>query len=123
MLSSSEAYQLLKLPLLVHHFHEHNAENPAMSFAEFWAMHYLQSSAPPPLASHAGHSHDADPEDAQLPFKHHTCSAFQIAVDDRHDDIEMISLPEHDVYQGFSPISFYASDCLADIWQPPKYHI
>lgn len=60
--SFTEFYQALKFPMLVSHYFEHKAEDPAVSLLQFIKMHYGQQSAP-----------DADwQQDMQLPFKSHS---------------------------------------------------
>ena len=61
LFASTEAHQLLKLPLVFEHYAEHRKEDRNMSFLEFLVMHYL-----------SGSPRDADYErDMQLPFKTH----------------------------------------------------
>ncbi|RYZ22460.1 MAG: hypothetical protein EOO10_21695 [Chitinophagaceae bacterium] len=60
--SFTEAGQLIKLPLLVEHYADHQSNDRTVSFASFLREHYLDS-----------HQSDGDEkEDSQLPFK--TCS-------------------------------------------------
>ncbi len=59
LFGSTQAGQLLKLPLLVTHYVQHKAENPQISFLAFLKIHYVD---PQP--------YDADyQQDMQLPFK------------------------------------------------------
>ena len=58
-LSSTQAYQLLKLPTLVEHYITHKKKDNNMSFYEFIKIHYLQEL-----------HEDADfAKDQKLPFK------------------------------------------------------
>jgi len=59
ILGSTNACQLLKLPLLVSHYIKHKKESPDITLGSFFKMHYID---PQPM--------DADyNEDMQLPFK------------------------------------------------------
>lgn len=71
----TSAVQLLKLPVLLEHFAEHQERDSALCFYDFLAMHYWEQEAP---------DGDAD-RDMQLPFKKsdgHTpqLQAAQVAV-------------------------------------------
>ncbi|HEX6426519.1 MAG TPA: hypothetical protein VF008_02490 [Niastella sp.] len=59
ILGSTNAFQFLKLPLLVSHYIKHKKESPYITLGSFFKMHYID---PQPM--------DADyNEDMQLPFK------------------------------------------------------
>lgn len=59
LFGATDAYQLLKLPLLVTHFIKHKKESPHITLGSFFKMHYVD---PQPM--------DADyTQDMQLPFK------------------------------------------------------
>ncbi|CAN5873170.1 hypothetical protein BH11BAC4_BH11BAC4_05870 [soil metagenome] len=59
LLSVTEFYQLLKLPLVFQHFAEHRRDNKDISFLQFLDIHYMH-----------GSPHDKDhAKDMQLPFK------------------------------------------------------
>jgi hypothetical protein len=59
LFGSTDAYQLLKLPLLVGHYVKHKRESPYMTVGSFIKMHYID---PQPF--------DNDyKQDMQLPFK------------------------------------------------------
>jgi hypothetical protein len=59
LFGSTDAYQLLKLPLLVGHYVKHKRESPYMTLGSFFKMHYID---PQPF--------DNDyKQDMQLPFK------------------------------------------------------
>lgn len=61
--ASTELHQLLKLPILIEHFVEHQSINNNLTFLDFLSMHY----------SHED-DHDGDKEkDMKLPFKSHSC--------------------------------------------------
>jgi hypothetical protein len=59
LFGSTDAYQLLKLPMLVGHYVKHKRESPCMTMGSFFKMHYID---PQPF--------DNDyKQDMQLPFK------------------------------------------------------
>jgi len=59
LFGSTDAYQLLKLPLLVGHYVKHKRESPYMTLGSFFKMHYID---PQPF--------DSDyKQDMRLPFK------------------------------------------------------
>lgn len=111
MFSMTELHQILKAPLLVEHFYEHN-DKKELSVLTFLEMHYLN-----------GNVKDADFEkDMKLPFK-----SFQ----DNHPNV-VLSLPETNNFFNFivysvsvqKPFCFEnqvnTSNFLTSIWQPPK---
>ncbi len=59
LLSISEFNQLLKLPILVHHYIEHQSEDQSLTFSSFMAMHY----------AHGNVVDDDYAKDMKLPFK------------------------------------------------------
>ena len=111
MFSMTELHQVLKAPLLVEHYYEHN-DKEELSVLTFLEMHYLN-----------GNIKDADFEkDMKLPFKN-----FQ----DNHTNV-VLSLPETTNFFNFIiySVSEQKSFCfenqvntssfLTSIWQPPK---
>jgi len=59
LFGSTNACQLLKLPLLVRHYIRHKQENPGITLAAFFKIHYVDEQP-----------FDADyTQDMQLPFK------------------------------------------------------
>lgn len=111
--STTEAHELLKIPVVFQHFLEHQQENQSISVAEFLSIHYLQ-----------GDVRDKDyARDMQLPFKTageffaSSIAAFvpvnaQLNI---HYPIE----PNAIVWAIHQPDSFY-SVYQVNIWQPPK---
>lgn len=64
----TELHQFLKLPLLISHLRQHQADDPSMSLFDFLYLHYNTSQHP---------ADNDDNEDNELPFKsagtiHHT---------------------------------------------------
>lgn len=112
LLTSMEFYQLVKLPILIEHFREHQALNPEMTFWSFWNLHYSK-----------GHPKDADyGRDQQLPFQ--TSDLIQVIssagfivpqIYGFNFSVEDTENPVFTYYPGFIPIY-----CSTDIFQPPR---
>ena len=111
LFSMTELHQILKAPLLVEHYYEHN-DSKELSVLTFLEMHYLN-----------GNVKDADYEkDMKLPFK-----SFQ----DNHPNV-VLHLPETTDFFNFITFSLSeqkpyciknqvnTSSFLTSIWQPPK---
>ena len=114
LLSTTEAQQLLKLPAIFKHFHEHQKENNHLTIVHFLAIHYLH-----------GSPKDKDyEEDMKLPFK--TCGdcisltvpAF-VPAGIQLSTAKFIEIPA--MKNHLSQDQFILSSYLASIWQPPKY--
>jgi hypothetical protein len=114
LLSTTEVYQLLKLPVIFQHYAEHKKEDKSISFFEFLSMHYMHGSPT-----------DKDyNRDMQLPFK--------TSVDCVSSGAPafMPSLTEFSIARPFetthksesiSGDGFLLSSYIASIWQPPKF--
>ena len=114
LVSTTELYQLVKLPFLVEHFNEFQKENSESSLWGFLCMHYV-----------SGDKNDADNDkDMKLPFKsHESCSSsnivafasnvFSIAIDKPFIN-ETTTFPLFDE-------SFIGASFQSTIWQPPKF--
>lgn len=113
LFSMTELHQLVKTPMLVKHYLEHQKENQKISLIGFLEMHYFSDT---PV--------DADYEkDMQLPFKN-----FQ----DNHPVNVILALPEplislesqvlfqEDFDRPFIKSQIVTSNFLTSIWQPPK---
>ncbi|MBK0402979.1 hypothetical protein I5M27_08265 [Adhaeribacter sp. BT258] len=111
LFTTTQFNQLLKLPVLIGHFYEHQQEDHEMSFADYMVHHY------------GGHEKDADYEtDMKLPFMTET---------------ETLSLTFFAPHPTVFPIQKFAfqeaskansryhlqlkSTYLSTIWQPPKF--
>jgi hypothetical protein len=110
LISTTELYQLLKLPVLIEHYKEHKAQNTEMSFIDFLSLHYNQEFA-------------HDDTDNKLPFKSHSnCASVSI--------VAFIAQPftinlEKPIYFEPKILSVYhnvifKSLAISTIWQPPK---
>jgi len=112
LLSSTELFELVKLPVLVHHFLEHKEENNSITFADFIYLHYAKSGGI-----------NTDDDDTKLPFKSHEgCpNATVIAVIPAYYSFKA----KHEFTE---TKSFFITDedfingtLLSGIWQPPKF--
>ena len=113
LLSTTEAHQLLKLPLLVQHYFEHKAENNRITLLSFLNMHYAETVV-----------YDADyAQDMQLPFKTHAENFCLIAVPSLPTpkfEMDVVIMP---VVKQTIPIindPSYSFLSTQDIFQPPK---
>ena len=110
--TGTELHQFARLPHLVHHFLDHQEEDPGIGLFKFLTSHYFN-----------GQVHDEDfGQDEQLPFRSHdTHLNFSSAQDLFH------ALPEavvvHHVVITIDrphPVASLALGARADVWQPPK---
>jgi hypothetical protein len=113
LFSATECSQLLKLPVLILHFQEHQQKNASISFVQFIYHHYA-----------INHTDDGDAEkDKQLPFQSHdNFSSFQAPIN-LFPTLTPLP-PRVAVLQEIKP-SFYNSTYilaayLDSIWQPPR---
>ncbi|WP_300603996.1 hypothetical protein [Niabella sp.] len=110
LVSTTEASQFLKIPILVAHFIEHRQQDPELTFGAFLKMHYNH-----PVK-------DADYQrDQQLPFVTHSGSLTLVFTVDSHFSLELRkwtfpSLKRTTPYKNV----FYEKDVLTSIWQPPR---
>jgi hypothetical protein len=111
LVSTTEAYQLLKIPLLIGHYREHKKQYPEITVAAFLKMHYDHPQK------------DADYEtDQKLPFvKHVVCFAplftAQASVCCDLSGQVFRTAPITCVY----PDIFYKSQVHNAVWQPPRH--
>ena len=111
---TTEFYQLLKIPVLIEHFSEHQSLKNNLSFLNFLKMHYSKNN-----------DHDGDSEkDNKLPFKSHSfCSnyaGFVFLISD-----QIITFAVCTFLETRKTISnFYtflvSSSHLQTVWQPPQ---
>jgi len=110
--ANTEIGELLKLPVLIHHYLEHHGDDAGISFFDFLHKHYNEE------RSHSS----SDTEHEKLPFKntdigfsqitliHQPPILFEIKTD------KPISTKENIIYS----TAFHSSSHLSRIWQPPK---
>ena len=112
MLSLIEFNEMLKVPILIKHFTEHQSQKKDLSFIEFLTMHYVQTD---------GTDSDND-KDMQLPFKSHIgCIGditFTFAANTYSTNFAHHAVIESVFTEYVS--SFIDSSHLSSIWQPPK---
>ena len=114
LFSTTEAYQLLKLPLIFEHFAEHKKLDKDITFMQFLDIHYMH-----------GSPHDADYDrDMQLPFK--TCSHLNSGIQNGFVPFSIsYTVPKPLIISKnkffFTKSTFIASHYFATIWQPPKF--
>ena len=111
LFTTTQFNQLLKLPVLVGHFFEHQEQDQGMSFVEYMVHHY------------GGHEKDADYEtDMKLPFM----SASETLTLTFFAPNPTVFYSPKLVFPETKPLnSCYTlqenSSYLAAIWQPPKF--
>ncbi|MBL0132822.1 MAG: hypothetical protein IPP79_01820 [Chitinophagaceae bacterium] len=104
--------QLLKLPMLVHHYLEHHEDDAGISFAEFLHKHYEEEH------EHASKHNDHE----KLPFKSsdlgfsQTCLVYQSPFSFEMRMEKYLPAKESIIFS----TSFYSSAIRSKIWQPPK---
>ena len=112
LFSTTEAYQVLKFPVILQHFHEHKKENKDITFLEFLDIHYM----------HGSQVNNDYERDMQLPFKrmnHHvnmtpvhikTFISTTLAVMQAPKNTDFIIVDDHRTHSKY----------LSTIFQPPK---
>ena len=113
LLSTTEAYQLLKLPTVFQHYREHKLADNKLGFLEFLDLHYMH-----------GSPRDGDYErDMKLPFK---TSAFYIGSVAPAFMPLMVQVPltitvEISEKKRYNiPYQVILSSFMSNIWQPPR---
>ncbi len=113
LFGTTDAYQLLKLPLFIKHFVIHQKENHSLSLAGFIKIHYLD-----PLVI----DDDFD-QDMQLPFKTHEndmCTIGAISIPIQKMTIEVPStIVASIVYSAIKESSYFFLP-MVNIFQPPR---
>jgi hypothetical protein len=114
LFSTTEARQLLKLPIVFKHFQEHKKENKDITFLAFLDMHYM----------HGSPVDDDYDRDMQLPFKTmgDCLSSVTLAFVPASPEIPVVRLLVTPIkptflYQQADILSPY----LSCIWQPPRF--
>lgn len=113
LLGTTEAHQLLKIPLLVQHYFEHKSENKNITLISFLNMHYADTVV-----------YDDDyAQDMQLPFKTHAENFCVIAVPLLPVPKFEVQVVLHGEVEQTLPIvndPNYSFLSTQDIFQPPK---
>jgi hypothetical protein len=113
LVSTTELYQLLKVPELIEHYCEHKALNPEMSLTAFLKTHY----------DHPVKDGDYG-KDQRLPFIIHSIPltlVFTInqgfSLETRNDLFQHIKSHKIPFYDE----DFYCKGFLNSVWEPPRY--
>lgn len=112
MISSTELSQLLRIPLLIEHFIEHNQEGNKLSISQFFHMHYFEK-------QHMDADYD---KDMRLPFKTIDGNTIQVMAFIPFGNPLLKVKPlytkqvKFDAYKSL----FIKDTFLSSIWQPPK---
>ncbi len=112
LFSTTEAYQLLKVPLLAMHFIQHCKEDPDLSLLAFLEMHYAGETV-----------YDDDwQQDMQLPFK--TCSYAELSISTgfRSESVILQCPPVSIIIPNYRPHTsgMHGITHHASIFQPPR---
>jgi hypothetical protein len=113
LFSTTEIYQLLKIPVIFQHFSEHQRENKSISFLAFLDMHYM----------HGSPMDDDYARDMQLPFKtseNYFSSVSPAFISDQNQILPVKPVKITDNKKIISQNLFLLSPFLSAIWQPPK---
>lgn len=112
--SSTECFELLKIPALVEHFYDHKEENQSMTLWSFLCLHYGH-----------GDVNDGDRDkDMKLPYKSADCNnglTYLTII----PEINYYEIGHHKLLaEGKTETDFYISRLYSSdkgsIWQPPK---
>ncbi|MCJ7935908.1 MAG: hypothetical protein MUW56_20340 [Chryseobacterium sp.] len=113
LVSTTELYQLLKLPVLIEHYIEHKELNPDMSLTAFLKTHYDN-----PVKDS---DHDTD---QKLPFVSHAnllSVVFTISPSlDFHCTEKIFN--NLDIKKTFYKSVLYNKEILNSIWEPPRFY-
>ena len=112
--ANTELHQLLKLPILLHHFLEHHDQDHQESFADLLMEHYSDT---PNHSGNDHHGHD------NLPFKTNDCATMHnstVAYIHQHHFSLCQPMIVSDNISVSSKVEFSSSAFLRNIWQPPK---
>ncbi|MEO6289816.1 MAG: hypothetical protein ABIO76_07850 [Ginsengibacter sp.] len=113
LFSTTEAHQLLKLPLIFEHFSDHEKADNKITFLEFLDLHYMHGS--PKDGGYA--------RDMQLPFKTSSDCIFGMMSFFTPLLTPVIILKPAEIHEKKSYLvldQFILSSYISTIWQPPK---
>ncbi len=110
--ANTELGQLLKLPVLIHHYADHHDDDDSTSFADFLQKHYSEEKSHP----------SENNEHEKLPFKSQDLGFSQTTL--------VYQSPQGFEFHTNKPLAtqptlifstaFHSSPHLSRIWQPPK---
>jgi hypothetical protein len=104
--------ELLKIDVVIEHFHETKQANETLSFFDFLVMHYITDDS---------NNQDND-RDSQMPFKSATnITAYSLNAILQKTEVHL----QHPFAKNqrqfvFPNMSFASADFSSSIWQPPK---
>ena len=113
--TTTEIFELLKFPVLLSHFFDHQSDNNQITFVSFIEMHYSFKNI------HFKKNHN----DTKLPFKtHHCCSSCSSLSTFLEPNIHFIFnknifIPQY-IKSNYSFTFIFISNFKSTIWQPPK---
>jgi hypothetical protein len=113
LIGNSPCKEVLKLPLLVQHFAEHQQQHPNLTFLQFLQMHYLHDNAN--VADHD--------TDLKLPFKTMDVSSnpLEYFTNEMHYFIKQSIIPAcTNVSHSSNYTCLIFNIYLHSIWQPPR---
>jgi hypothetical protein len=112
LFSTTEAYQVLKFPVILEHFHKHQKENNDITFLEFLDIHYM----------HGSPMDDDYEQDMQLPFKrmNHHFNMTPAHVKELTSTTLVITPPIKETSFIIVDDNSIRSRYLSSIFQPPR---
>lgn len=113
LISTTEFYQMLKLPLLLEHYNEHKTLNEGITLWGFMIMHYTNNDV-----KYADHD-----KDMRLPFKSNEGSVniFSLSFIQNFTSIKLINPFENELKSyTIQKDQKFNSTFLSNIWQPPQ---
>ncbi|MCS6823426.1 MAG: hypothetical protein NZ529_03960 [Cytophagaceae bacterium] len=113
LLATTELSEVLKVPVLIHHFIEHKSQNASLSVWEFLSMHY----------SYDGKVHEGHDRETPLPFSsHENCFLSNLLYYPPCLPLLMKQIVFFDLQRknGSRSDFTFSSGYLSGIWQPPK---
>ncbi len=116
LFSSTEFSELLKIPVLIEHYGEHQEMSKGISFSEFLYMHY------------GSHNHDKtkNDKDDDLPFQSHSdCGSVNfvspIILPTTTYSLSISKPIENSTEKNYYDVhASFTSSFLCSIWQPPQ---
>ena len=112
LVSTTELYQFLKIPVLIEHYLEHKEQNPKLTIGSFFKIHYDN-----PVK-------DSDyTTDQKLPFVSHEAHFIIVCTPATPFTFQLSGKESNTIIvskQTFYKSIFYNKDILNSIWQPPK---
>jgi ABC-type Zn2+ transport system substrate-binding protein/surface adhesin len=114
--ANTEIHQLLRLPVLIHHFLEHQNQEPDETFSNFLKEHYYDHQ------NHSDHDHQDHHDHDKLPFKTTNCALAYVSLA-FVNPIQFSISPSIIFHDKISPSyngALYFSALVRNIWQPPK---